>query len=287
MGKRLHEHEEGRTQSTQLVEHDRDEDAVHDAVGRARVPHLGPLVRRRRQQQVAGDHHHEPGEHGGGRQPQPGLAQPDAREVRRQAGGGEQRGEPGPRVPVGGDGLVLRHGPRTAITLPRRSSSQGRGPARLPPPRQRRAQRARSSSTLRYRTAALARAFTASVARSRGGAVVTSESSNSCAACVTFSTARAKAASLAFEGLRRSAQLPNELQGRGMDLLVRGGRLEVVQRLDGSTHRWVLFVASPGPSAGLLASRVATDASRSASPGSGHAGPREPVLEPTVREAGP
>jgi hypothetical protein len=46
-----------------------------------------------------------------------------------------------------------------------------------------------------------ARALTASVSRLRGGALVTNESSSSCAASVTFSTARLKAFSFAFDGL--------------------------------------------------------------------------------------
>src|SRR5262249_27185518 len=52
----------------------------------------------------------------------------------------------------------------------------------------------------RKRAADRARAFAASTARSRGGEWVTSESRSSCAACVTCSTARLKAASLAFDG---------------------------------------------------------------------------------------
>ena len=50
------------------------------------------------------------------------------------------------------------------------------------------------------RTAARARAFSASVSRSRGGAVVTSESISSRAAWATASTARSKASSLALDG---------------------------------------------------------------------------------------
>jgi len=44
------------------------------------------------------------------------------------------------------------------------------------------------------------RAFNASTSRSRGGVLLTNESSNSCAASVTFSTARLKAFSFAFDG---------------------------------------------------------------------------------------
>ena len=58
----------------------------------------------------------------------------------------------------------------------------------------------RPASAARKRSADLARAFAASTSRSRGGAFVTSEPSSSCAACVTCSTARLKASSLALEG---------------------------------------------------------------------------------------
>lgn len=51
------------------------------------------------------------------------------------------------------------------------------------------------------RSALRARAFSASTLRSRGGEVVTSESSNSCAAFATCSTARLNASSFAFDGL--------------------------------------------------------------------------------------
>src|SRR3954471_23087724 len=51
------------------------------------------------------------------------------------------------------------------------------------------------------RSADRARALAASVSRSRGGALVTSESSNSRAAAVTWSTARLNAGSFAFDGL--------------------------------------------------------------------------------------
>src|SRR6266481_4062530 len=37
-------------------------------------------------------------------------------------------------------------------------------------------------------------------------------------------------------GPGKAAQLPDKLQGRRVDLLLRGGRLEVVQRLDVTTH---------------------------------------------------
>jgi hypothetical protein len=50
------------------------------------------------------------------------------------------------------------------------------------------------------RVANLARAFAASTSRSRGGAFVTSELRSSLAASVTFSTARLKASSFAFDG---------------------------------------------------------------------------------------
>src|SRR5689334_11772595 len=53
----------------------------------------------------------------------------------------------------------------------------------------------------RKRSAVRARAFAASTWRSRGGELVTSDSSNSAATRVTSSTARLKAASLAFDGL--------------------------------------------------------------------------------------
>jgi hypothetical protein len=56
---------------------------------------------------------------------------------------------------------------------------------------------ARLASGERKRPALLARALDASTARSRGGAFVMSESSNSCAAPATWSTARLNAASLA------------------------------------------------------------------------------------------
>src|SRR2546430_17705279 len=39
-----------------------------------------------------------------------------------------------------------------------------------------------------------------------------------------------------FGGARESAQLANELQGRRTDLLIRGGRLAVIERLDVLTH---------------------------------------------------
>src|SRR5262249_33009320 len=52
----------------------------------------------------------------------------------------------------------------------------------------------------RARSAARSRAFAASTSRSRGGAVVTRASSNSCAACATCSTARLNAAWFALDG---------------------------------------------------------------------------------------
>src|ERR1700730_17025102 len=52
----------------------------------------------------------------------------------------------------------------------------------------------------RKRSAALAWAFDASTSRSRGGALVTREASNSCAALATWSTARLKASWFALEG---------------------------------------------------------------------------------------
>src|SRR5262249_51412420 len=58
----------------------------------------------------------------------------------------------------------------------------------------------RLASDERKRCAARSRAFAASISRSRGGAVVTRASSNSCAVCVTCSTARLKAAWFALEG---------------------------------------------------------------------------------------
>ena len=39
-----------------------------------------------------------------------------------------------------------------------------------------------------------------------------------------------------FRGSREAAQLPDELQGRGKDFLIRGRRLEIVQSFDVSTH---------------------------------------------------
>ncbi len=53
------------------------------------------------------------------------------------------------------------------------------------------------------RCAALAWTLAASTSRSRGGAFVTRESRSSRAACVTWSTARVKAGSLALEGLAK------------------------------------------------------------------------------------
>src|SRR5262249_58139450 len=50
------------------------------------------------------------------------------------------------------------------------------------------------------RPGARSRGFAASTSRSRGGALVTRASSNSCAACATCSTARLKAAWFALEG---------------------------------------------------------------------------------------
>src|SRR5207248_4933379 len=52
----------------------------------------------------------------------------------------------------------------------------------------------------RYRSAVLARAFDASISRSRGGALVTREASSSCAALATWSTARSNAGWFALEG---------------------------------------------------------------------------------------
>jgi len=52
----------------------------------------------------------------------------------------------------------------------------------------------------RNRSAALARAFDASISRSRGGALVTREASSSRAALATWSTARSKAGWFALEG---------------------------------------------------------------------------------------
>jgi hypothetical protein len=46
----------------------------------------------------------------------------------------------------------------------------------------------------------------------------------------------AKCDLVCFGGSREAAQLPDELQGRGMDFLVRGRRFEIVQSLDVSTH---------------------------------------------------
>src|SRR5262249_27904718 len=58
----------------------------------------------------------------------------------------------------------------------------------------------RRASDERKRSAARARAFAASTSRSRGGAVVTRASSNSCATCATCSTARLNAAWFALDG---------------------------------------------------------------------------------------
>jgi len=59
----------------------------------------------------------------------------------------------------------------------------------------------------RKRFAVLALALEASVSRSRGGEFVTSDCSSSWAACATWSTARLKATSLAFEGLVKPLSL--------------------------------------------------------------------------------
>ena len=56
-------------------------------------------------------------------------------------------------------------------------------------------------SAARKRLALLARAFMTSTSRSRGGALVTSDSRSSCAAWATWSTARLNASSFVFEGL--------------------------------------------------------------------------------------
>ena len=53
------------------------------------------------------------------------------------------------------------------------------------------------------RAAVRSRALAASVSRSRGGALVTSESSSSRAASATCSTARLKTSSFAFEGFEK------------------------------------------------------------------------------------
>src|SRR5262245_59325534 len=86
---------------------------------------------------------------------------------------------------VDGDGQPLRVGRgRAACCLRHRCDSGG-----VP-----------QASTEPKRSAARARAFAASTSRSRGGAVVTRESSSSWATSVTRSTARLKTASLALEG---------------------------------------------------------------------------------------
>jgi len=56
------------------------------------------------------------------------------------------------------------------------------------------------TATAPKRLAARSRAFAASTSRFLGGAVVTSAASKWCVACVTSSTARSKAISLAFDG---------------------------------------------------------------------------------------
>ena len=60
------------------------------------------------------------------------------------------------------------------------------------------------------------------------------------ATAVTSSTARLNAASLARDGLRRAAQLPNELQRRRANLVVGGGRFEVGEHFDVSAHGEIL-----------------------------------------------
>ena len=87
-------------------------------------------------------------------------------------------------------------------------------------------------------------AFIASTSRSRGAAVVESESISRRATAVTSSTAWLKAASLARDGAVKSAQLPDELQRRRTDLLVGGRWIEIEQCLDVAAHRGILEIGS-------------------------------------------
>jgi hypothetical protein len=68
---------------------------------------------------------------------------------------------------------------------------------------------------------------------------VNSELMSVLAAAVTCSTACLKAASFTLEGGIKSTQFTNELQCRSSDLIIRSGRVEVVQRLDVSAHKYL------------------------------------------------
>src|SRR2546423_15049935 len=86
------------------------------------------------------------------------------------------------------------------------------------------------------RPAALARAFAASTSRSRGGALVTSEARSSCAAYVTWSTARLKAGSLALEGRAEPLDLRLEVRGGPRAPPPAGGGVWVWRRLRFRRH---------------------------------------------------
>ena len=79
----------------------------------------------------------------------------------------------------------------------------------------------------------------ASTSRSFGGALVTRPSSRRSVAAAISSTARSKASCVGLRGLRRSADLADELEGRVMDLR---------RRLAGGSKLWsvLMFLHMPG-----------------------------------------
>ncbi len=90
-------------------------------------------------------------------------------------------------------------------------------------------------------------AFKASSSRSRGGALVTSESISSRAARETLSTAPIEGDLIGLGRPGEAAQLADELQGGQVDFFLRGGRVKIVQRLDIATHDRPHSMAAPLP----------------------------------------
>src|SRR5271170_4587259 len=86
-------------------------------------------------------------------------------------------------------------------------------------------------------------AFAASIARSRGGAAVTSDASNSRAHAVTASTARSNAASLLFEGCVQPLNFRTNWSAEArISTSVAGGaklwRVLMFRHMTGLIHRW-------------------------------------------------
>ena len=86
------------------------------------------------------------------------------------------------------------------------------------------------------RFSARARAFAASTSRSRGGAFVTRSSSRCAVMWAISSTARSNDGLVRLRRLRRPAHLADVLERGCADLVLRRGRLEVVERLDVPAH---------------------------------------------------